>query len=80
MVILIVQTDQNHKLHKNSSLKETKPWGLSHEWPRRQSRKTLSLPSPIGTPKLQLFIQQLLNDTDLKTGRKENLRYKDTSF
>ena len=70
-MILIVQTDQKHKLCKNSSLKETKPWGLSQEWPRRHSRKTLSLPSATGSPKLQIFIE-LLNDTYLKTGRKEN--------
>ena len=36
------------------------------EWPRWQIRKTLSSPPPMGTPKLQLFTEQLLMR---KTGR-----------
>ena len=32
----------------------------SEEWPRWQSRKTLRSPPPTDTPKLQLFIEQLL--------------------
>ena len=30
------------------------------EWPRWQSRKILSTPPPTGTPKLQLFTEELL--------------------
>jgi hypothetical protein len=41
------------------------------EWPRWWSRKTLSSLSPTGTPKLQLFTEQIINEKDLKTSRKD---------
>ena len=37
--------------------KKKKSW---EEWPRSQNRKTLNLPPPMGTPKLQLFTEKLL--------------------
>ena len=43
-------------LQRKKSKKKKKSW---EEWPRSQNRKTLNLPPPMGTPKSELFTQQL---------------------
>ena len=62
-----------------SSIKlATSKWSRTEHWrgwPRWWNRKTLSLPLPMGTPKSQIFLEQL-NEKFQKTRRKDLLQLK----